>query len=382
METWNRDELYSEVWEQPLVKAARKYGISAVMLGKVCRKLQIPLPGRGYWIKKEFGKPVEQAPLPEAKDLSLVQRFKDSPKVGNSPEQQAPPKPEPTDDLYRSIVEMESRTITVDPNAKIHKLVQVAAKTLSRSQPDSRGILETKWNEPHCLDIRVTKSSLDRAVTLINAIVMALEKEEFPVSVQEAGKHSTSVLIFGHSVPFAITEKVREIGRRQVKEYSWTKTIIDYEGRGSLEFRSGDYAYGQKIRDSKKNRLETLIPQCIGALMREARSRVHRAEEAKREEIERQKKARERAKLAEQIAEEEKKVSELESWVADWARAKQMREFIAELETAWKGENLDLSPDAPKGKRIIWMKQQADRIDPMLPSPPSILDRKREVNYW
>ena len=59
---------------------------------------------------------------------------------------------------------------------------------------------------------------------------MALEAQKFPISVAEAGKHSTSVLIFGHSVPFAITEKVREIGRRQVKEYSWTKTIVDYEG--------------------------------------------------------------------------------------------------------------------------------------------------------
>jgi hypothetical protein len=46
METWNREQLYAEVWEQPLVKAARRYDISAVMLGKVCRKLQILLPGR------------------------------------------------------------------------------------------------------------------------------------------------------------------------------------------------------------------------------------------------------------------------------------------------------------------------------------------------
>ena len=36
METWNRDELYDEVWERPLVKVALKYGISAVALGKVC----------------------------------------------------------------------------------------------------------------------------------------------------------------------------------------------------------------------------------------------------------------------------------------------------------------------------------------------------------
>jgi hypothetical protein len=47
METWKREELYAEVWERPLVKVAPKYGISAVALGKVCHKLQIPLPGDG-----------------------------------------------------------------------------------------------------------------------------------------------------------------------------------------------------------------------------------------------------------------------------------------------------------------------------------------------
>jgi len=47
-ETWNREELYVEIWEKPLVKVAVKYNTSAVALGKVCRKLQIPLPGRGH----------------------------------------------------------------------------------------------------------------------------------------------------------------------------------------------------------------------------------------------------------------------------------------------------------------------------------------------
>jgi len=39
METWNREQLYAEVWEQPLSKLGPKYGISAVALGKVCDKL-------------------------------------------------------------------------------------------------------------------------------------------------------------------------------------------------------------------------------------------------------------------------------------------------------------------------------------------------------
>jgi hypothetical protein len=380
MDNWNREELYAEVWEQPLVKGAKKYGISAVMLGKICQKLQIPLPGRGYWVKKEFGKPVVHLPLPEANDLPVVTRHRNSSKAITG-DPSSPAEPEPTDEYYKLIVEMESRKILVDDNAKRHKLVAVAATTLNRGRVDSHGILERQWEQPQCLDIRVTKNSLSRALNLANALVKTLEAERFSVAVEE-GKHSTSALIFGQPVPFAIVEKVREVGRREVKEFSWTKTVIDYEGSGTLEFRAGDYAYGSKLRDSKKSSLENLIPQCVAALMRDARDRIHQAERAKQQEIERRKREHERAELAKQIAEEEKKVKEFEGWVDDWRRAGEMRDFISALEKAWTEDNVDLSPEAPKGKRIIWMKQQADRVDPLLPSPPSILDRKRELSYW
>jgi hypothetical protein len=80
---WNRVELYNEVWDQPLVKLSRKYGISDVRLGKVCRKLQIPHPGRGYWAKRAVGQTVEQVPLPEFKDAPVVKRIirKSKPKI-------------------------------------------------------------------------------------------------------------------------------------------------------------------------------------------------------------------------------------------------------------------------------------------------------------
>lgn len=74
MDTWNRDQLYIEVWERPASKVAIKYGVSGVMIGKICRKLKIPLPGRGYWAKKEFGKPVERLPPLEEKDLPVLMR--------------------------------------------------------------------------------------------------------------------------------------------------------------------------------------------------------------------------------------------------------------------------------------------------------------------
>src|ERR1700757_4195911 len=100
MDTWNREELYAEIWEQPATKVAAKYGISSVMLGKVCPKLKIPQPERGYWAKKQFGKPVKKIPLPEAKNLPVVQRLKQTP-AETSPHS---PTPEPTDAEYERIL--------------------------------------------------------------------------------------------------------------------------------------------------------------------------------------------------------------------------------------------------------------------------------------
>ena len=50
--------------------------------------------------------------------------------------------------------------------------------------------------------------------------------------------------------------------------------LIEYEGSGLLELRAGDYAFGRKVRDGKKGKLEFFLPKCVGLLMREARDRV------------------------------------------------------------------------------------------------------------
>lgn len=86
---WNRVELYNEVWNQPLVKLAKKYGISDVRIGKVCRKLKIPHPGRGYWAKRAVGQTLEQVPLPEFKDAPVVRRLKPRRTVGGCQSREA-----------------------------------------------------------------------------------------------------------------------------------------------------------------------------------------------------------------------------------------------------------------------------------------------------
>jgi hypothetical protein len=60
-----REELYEQVWSEPMQKLAKKYGISDVGLAKTCRRMRVPLLGRGYWAKKQFGKSVRRIPLPK-----------------------------------------------------------------------------------------------------------------------------------------------------------------------------------------------------------------------------------------------------------------------------------------------------------------------------
>lgn len=378
MDTWNREELYAEIWDQPATKVAAKYGISSVMLGKVCRQLQIPQPGRGYWAKKQFGRPVKKIPLPEAKDLPIVQRLKQATSETNP----QPPNstPEPTDPEYQRILKIEARAVAVDPAATRHRLVSASAKCLTHHEADNRGLVHAYRSET-CLDVRVSKNSIDRALNIMNAVIALLEAEKFPVFVK-ADDHGTTAQVFGQNIPFSIVEKLRQT-RKEVTRYSYTHMETLYQPNGELEFRAGEDTYGyRKVRDGKTKKLEVLISRLVGSVLREARDRAIRAEERRLEEIEERKRAQERFVLREQIEAEEKKVQEFESWVTNWVRAQQTREFIVALENLWKEKGHDLSANSTKGERISWMKRQADRLDPLVESPPSILDRKNELNRW
>ena len=55
------------------------------------------------------------------------------------------------------------------------------------------------------------------------------------------------------------------------------------------------------------------------------------------------------------------------------------RGFITALEKVWMDSGRDLAPESKDSKRIKWMQEQADSLDPFIENPPSILDRKHEL---
>jgi hypothetical protein len=378
METWNREELYKEIWEQPMLRLAPKYGISSVMLGKVCRKLKIPVPGRGYWARKASGYSVRIKPLPKLKDVPVVQRFKFP-----DPHPTEPKMPEPTDPEYVRIKEVESLEIPIDPNLPLHRLVAATAKAFKSAQTDYRGYRSTRGHEG-VLDLHISNGTSGRAIQILNTVVVALENQGFSLSVNKDTRDVVAK-VFEREIGFELIEKYSQI---RIPEYQRKDDFfapkVRYEPNGILEFRVSHSRYGQfAVRDQKKLPLERQIAIVVGAFVRQARAAKLGAERERQQEIQRREEEIQRQKLAELIREEEKKVSSLDTWVTNWLRARHYREFILALEQSWEVAEKNLSPEADHGKRLVWMRQQADRLDPLVESPGSILDRKSEISgHW
>src|SRR5688572_25778112 len=62
-----REALYKKVWSQPMLALANEYGVSSSYLARVCSRLNVPRPERGYWAKLAAGRMLKQPPLPEAR---------------------------------------------------------------------------------------------------------------------------------------------------------------------------------------------------------------------------------------------------------------------------------------------------------------------------
>lgn len=75
--TLSREDLYELVWSKPMVELAQDLGLSDVALAKRCRKLRVPVPGRGYWARVAAGQEPRQPTLtprdPAAYVLAKVQ---------------------------------------------------------------------------------------------------------------------------------------------------------------------------------------------------------------------------------------------------------------------------------------------------------------------
>jgi hypothetical protein len=381
--TYDREELYQKVWEKPMLKVAEEYGVSDVALAKVCRKLSVPLPGRGYWAKLAHGHAVPKKPaLPNLDEVPVIYRSEQSQQKQNK-------KPDPSDSETATIEELlRSGALVppaIDPSKEPHVLIRSTASRLrSQSRKTDEGILLPR--EPGGLDVRVTAKSLGRALQVLAKVLAVLDGQAIKVEVLEQG--GTVASIEGCKIAFGVEEPVRKVVTQKPRVPNPTDKwdydrIVTFESSGQLvlSIHSSSWeTHGlrQKWSDAKTRRVESLIPDFIAGMMRTALV-LRRAEEDRiRHENERQKRERDREELRKLVAEEERKLEQFNQWMDNFESAERMRRFIA----AYAEKTSSRSPEKQPNHRewIEWANQQADRLDPFVAKKPaSVLDRKNEI---
>jgi hypothetical protein len=385
LERYDREELYRKVWEKPLLKVAEEYGVSAVALGKTCRKLSVPVPGRGHWAKLAFGhEGIKKPPLPKLDKVPVIYRSPEVQKKATSSDQNDPE--------FAAINNLLSSGALnprpIDPTARLHPLIRsTASRFRSHSRKDENGILLPR--EPGGLDMKVSEGTLDRALQVMAQVVAVLELQGFGVEVSEQGH--TVASINGEHVSFGVEEPIRSVVTQKPRVPNPTDRwdydeVVTHEPAGKLVLIIHSETWGQyeqrtRWSDAKVQRVENLIADFIAGLMRTAVALRCQAQERKRREAEEQKRTKEREQLRKDIREEEKKLEQFKESVDEWERAERLRRFIA----AYAEKARSWSPEMqPQHKAWIeWAIRQADRIDPFISEKPeSVLDRKGELSRW
>ena len=276
--TLPREELYQQVWTDPIVHVASRLGLSGGGLGKLCARYDVPVPPRGWWATKQHGHAVRRIPLPSRGGTATAIVFHPG---DIEPQLSEPPEMEREKDPQWLITVPDDLTIS-------HPLVKqagAAARKASREVQKNRVVrwqdrYQAKLVKPGAghLDVAVSKASLPRASRIMQALLAAFDRRGFAIRVTE--KNETFVTVWGEAFQIALVERLKQVTVKQT--YG---TRVDLEPSGRLMLRIGSSYHNAGTSDSALRPLEGSLNRFVLNLVRRAlEARRARALHAERQE--------------------------------------------------------------------------------------------------
>jgi hypothetical protein len=377
---FTRQELYQKVWSEPLRTIAKQLGISDVALAKRCRKLNIPLPGLGYWAKKAAGYKLRQKALPSLPQTSAA---------GGERVVFQPSQPEPTPrEIPQAVAQQEvfeldpaNRIAVADTLRAPHPLVRGTAEAIRRA-----GKAATDWVScgKGCLDMQVTRATADRALRIMDAVVKAFHERGWPVAIETDYPFKAYATILGQRVPFGIRERIKKVANEPAKAVRstydgkwytphqskyrdeptrrlslvlrshWERATAveaswDESAPGLLENRLNDFmigavSYADHWREWERRRVE-------GERLR-MEAELRRAEEVRRRQA------------------EAARLSELEEEADRWHRSRMLRAYMDAIRLSVDQSRKLVDPSLQTW--LDWATDQANRLDPLPTRAPAL----------
>lgn len=380
-----RRELYDLVWSEPMRTIAARYGLSDVGLRKICVRHRIPVPKQGHWQRVAAGKSVDRIALPATNDES---------EIVITITQTGARQPSDTS-LLKPAIEAEAgfRPIVVSARlAAPHPVSRIVVEKL-KGPLDTYGAVHC--SAPEAPMVRVAPASTSRAARIIDGLLKAFEKRGFGLQPGKANNRydgTMGVIVDGFVFPISLSERMQQRPYELTKEdqdrkrrgqYVYTPTY-SYSPTGELTLKL-DAMYGTDARstwtDTQRKPLEERLDEVMLELRKAAIQRRMKQDQQRQQEDRLRLELERRAALRREVEAERARIDALEADAAAWKRAELIREF-ANVRAA----SCLSSSSEEQAEGLQWANDQADRIDPLKPSPPSILDTPeadmKPISIW
>ena len=379
--TVSREELFRQVWTTPMSRLARDYGISGNGLAKICDRLRVPYPPRGYWAKKAAGKKVVQYRLPDREDGTPQ-----SATISPTPPPVAPPEISP--EVQQQVDAAKQAVGAVAVPARLVRPHPVVAAWLAEREeerlrarrerdPWRRGLAPPDWTE-----------SERRRHRILDALFKAAERQG--LGVKQPDRLNVFFEASGERVDFKLKEKRKqvrtpktpeEVKRLLPGEKAWRQEL---QPTGTLVFSIETYlpalprctwsdTAGQLLEEQVGEILAGLL--LAGPLLVKQRRQREEAERQRREEEHRRYQEAERRRL------DDNRWRRFTELAARWRQADEVRQFL---------EALDQHPDAAghlaNGETIAdclsWARARLAAFDPLAGGPASVFEDLLKVTSW
>ena len=391
-----RQDLYELAWSKPLSELAKDLGLSDVALAKRCRKLGIPVPGRGYWARVAAGQTPRQPPLKKRED----QPADYSALSFSVPREPAENQDSPPSGTAEEVA-LREQIITLQPSpGPDHNPASPAVKRTAMllKRPWRREITWVRGEKSGPV-FRIDTSSLmeDRALRLADRLLVSAGMVKWPF--QEPPKPDESrtgyrrkydpppdapvygcLYVQGEALTFRIDERNRQV------EHVLTEHEKDEKRRGHLFYSPRwDYVPTGELRlhllhpdstrtvrtwkDSKKHPLEEQINKILLGFLEEALDIKKWREERRRAEIEHRRQEELRWRQSQRRSANAKLIHELEAQAGAWFRARLLRSYLRAVRRAVGEQKVEALLDEVPVDFLAWASRYVDQLDPLSPTP-------------
>lgn len=381
---FTREKLYEEVWRKTMTSLAKEYGLSDTGLRKICKYLQIPLPPQGYFLRKRRGTPPPLPPATKGTPTKYVCYYCHPPAhlLDTVPEEPIIPEIAFEDD--------PANRVTVPPTLESpHPLTKKTAQVFSKAKPDDDGRLNGRHRDG--LDITVYPESVCRALLVMDTVIKAMINRGFSVVI-DPGSKATTMTILDEVIEVCLEERgqrvdyeptPKELRKSERLKYR-TYPLYKYVSSGRLVIKATTRIDPWELvsSDKKKTRMEMYLNEVIARLIKYALSVKERRLRREQEERERREREEHRQEMRRLIELEKAKLKELGEEVDSWHKSQRIRKYVDAARQSAVAQHGRINPGSEMDEWLIWAEKQADRLDPLVESPYSVLDDEAKYRYW